>query len=616
MNLKDRWVHISLIVLIGIIVYSNTFHSPFVFDDIPTIAANTLIKDLRYFIEPSSGAALMDFFFMATRYVGMLTFAINYRIDGLNVTGYHIFNLAVHIINALLVYSFVLSSFRTPFLRRSGISGHSQNIALFSALIFAVHPIQTQAVTYIVQRFASLVTLFYLLAVVLYIKWRLGTLSPSSNQIKVKAEVKNENTNLRAKRYMLYAASLISTILAMETKENAFTLPIMIALYEFMLFEGSIRKRALFLTPYLLTMAIIPTMQIVATTISIMPMTEGTDSVHEILSGNLPNISSSAFHFTELAVITTYIRLLALPVRQNLYYDYPIYTSFLSPRVLFSFLFLSAIIGLGIYLFRKSQDRPENRFIAYGIFWFFITLLIESSIILRMPIFEHRVYLPSAGAIMAAITAAFSAFQKFVLKRQTGIRPLAFALIALILIFSVATVSRNAVWKDELGLWLDVTEKSQGQAMPHLSLGVVYEKRGMHEKAISEFQNALSLDPDYAEAHNNLGLAYAHKGLTDEAENEFIAALQVAPNHAGAHYNLGLIYAFKGSNDKAVIEFEAALKIRPDYAEAHNNLGVIYKDMGRFDDAANEFAMALRLKPECVEARDNLNEVNGFKAPQ
>ncbi|MBI5196156.1 MAG: hypothetical protein HZA10_07520, partial [Nitrospirae bacterium] len=185
-------VHILLIVIIGLIAYSNTFYVPFQFDDYNYIVDNHKLRDLSNFWSPTG-----------SRWAGFLTFALNYKFGGLNVTDYHIVNIIIHILNALLVYRLVLLTFQTPYFRcqsvkvsecQSGGVSESQSfdtlilgysdtkfVALFSSLLFVSHPIQTQAVTYIVQRFTSLATTFYLLSLVMYVKWRLKSEQQSNS---------------------------------------------------------------------------------------------------------------------------------------------------------------------------------------------------------------------------------------------------------------------------------------------------------------------------------------------------------------------------------------------------------------------------------------------------
>ena len=166
--LKRPLFAVFLILFLGILVYSNTFHVPFVFDDDGSIINNPDIRDISGFI-----AAALGFGVFPSRVVGYLTFALNYRFGGLDVTGYHVLNLAIHLANALLVYALVRLTFRTPHLAGSQLAPRAGTVALLCALLFVVHPVQTQAVTYVVQRLTSLATFFYLLAVVLYAAGRL-----------------------------------------------------------------------------------------------------------------------------------------------------------------------------------------------------------------------------------------------------------------------------------------------------------------------------------------------------------------------------------------------------------------------------------------------------------
>ncbi|MDP2167408.1 MAG: hypothetical protein Q8J64_03645, partial [Thermodesulfovibrionales bacterium] len=387
--------HLALIALLGLLAYSNTFDVPFQWDDKYTfIEGNPIIKDLGYFLEPSKAEGLELYDTLKTRYVGYLTFALNYKLHGLDVRGYHIVNIAIHIINSLLVYFLVVLTFRTPFLSnplflnnppsppfaKGGLS-EGNLIALFSALLFVSHPVQTEAVTYIFQRLASLCAFFYMLSLLLYIKSRLTE---------------------KKTKYAFYAMSLFSAVLAAKTKENAFTLPLVIALYEFFFFKGSINRRMLGLVPLLLTMLIIP-----------LSLTGIDKPAGEIISGIGPitegyqDILRWDYLFTQFRVIPTYIRLLFLPINQNIDYDYPVYNSFFDLEVLLSFFFLLSIFGSALYLFYRSKFKPDLRLISFGIFWFFITLSVESSIIpIPMVINEYRLYLPSFGAFAAAAGGA------------------------------------------------------------------------------------------------------------------------------------------------------------------------------------------------------------------
>ena len=575
-------LHSVLIVAVGLIAYSNTFQVPFQFDDLPNIRANLIIKDFKYFVEPSRAKTLLLYSALKSRFVGYLTFALNYKLHGLTVAGYHIFNLAIHVMSALLLYWLVVLTCRTPAMKPSQ-NGHQQVahcIALFSALLFVAHPIQTEAVTYIVQRLASLATLFYLLSLTSYIQSRLSL--------------------SKARRFTFYAVSLLSAILAMKTKEIAFTLPIMITLYEFLFFEGQIKRRIRSLIPLLLTMVIIP-----FTLIGMgKPVGELISDVSEATRVQTA-MSRWDYLFTQFRVIVTYIRLLLFPVGQNLDYDYPLYHSFFSPPVFLSFLVLAAILSFGMYLFRYRKLVPHTRLISFGILWFFVALSVESSFIpIEDVIYEHRMYLPSVGMFIAVMTSLFLAKD-----RGKIIIP---SCMVIVIMLASASYARNIVWQSEVALYRDVVRGSPHKARGHNNLGYAYLEQNRLYEAVHEFLTALKLNPEYAMAHDNLGMAYGKQNRLDEATHEFLTALKLNPDLAEAHNNLGTVYLNLGRFDEAVHEFVATLKLNPDLAEAHNNLGIAYVDQNRFDEAVHEFLTALKLRPTFEEARNNLEICYGI----
>ena len=539
---------------------------------------NPIVKNLRFFLEPSRAKDIdPDYYiFLKTRYIGYLSFAINYQIHGFNVYGYHLFNLAIHLLNALLVYLFILLTFNTPFLKASFLKKNSNLIALFSALLFVSHPLQTEAVTYIFQRHASFVTFFYLSALVSYIQWRLRIENPEASHFK---------------SILYFIFSLLSTVFAMKTKENAFTLPIVILIYEFFFFTGRTKTRVLRLLPWLLSLVIIPY------------------SVPSSLV--IPEVPKEAYLFTQFRVILTYIRLLFVPIHQNLDYDYPVYHSFFVPQVVFPFLLHLAVLGFGVYLFYRSRlTIPDLRLSSFGIFWFFITLSVESSIIaLQMIICEYRVYLPSIGWVMAITTSLWIASEKLESRFPKLRGKVILVLVFVVILFSALTFARNAVWRDEVRMWEDVISKSPNKARGHLNLGVALGKQGRYEEAIREFQNDPKARPYQAKAHNGLGMIYNDQGRLDDAIKEYQTALTINPKDANVHSNLGIVYQRKHLLDDASREFRAALLLNPNDASAHNNLGAIFALQGRLDEAIREFKTALEINPDHVKAKNNLRKI-------
>jgi hypothetical protein len=222
-TLNSTTLHLVLIVLAGLLVYSNTFNVPFQWDEHFYIKENPLVRDPGSFFEPA-GEETGFYHIVKKRLLGYMTFALNYRLHGFDVTGYHIFNLAVHLLNGLLVYLIAMYACKTPVLVNSSLSKQSKYIAFFTGLIFVSHPVQTEAVTYIFQRFVSLTTFFSLFSLLMYVKWRLVVDSEGF-------------VNLRS--LACYTLAFVSAILAMKIKENAFTLPMTVILFEFLFFRGT-----------------------------------------------------------------------------------------------------------------------------------------------------------------------------------------------------------------------------------------------------------------------------------------------------------------------------------------------------------------------------------------
>jgi len=526
---RDKRFHVLLIILIGLVAYSNTFYVPFHWDDLTYISENPIIKNIGYFFEPSRASELQFYKQFVQRYITYLTFALNYTLHGYNVTGYHILNLIIHLLNAILVYFLLCLTFGTPALKKSTIRDKVELTAFVAAIMFVSHPLQTMAVTYIYQRLASLVTFFYLLSLISYIKSR--------------------QSQKTANSVFFYVISLLSAILAMKAKENAFTLPFTIALFEFFFFEGKIKARFTRLIPLLLTLLIIP--------LSLLG-DEGRDNMRLHLDNN---VTSDVYFFTQFRVLVMYLRLLFFPVQQSLIYDFPVSRSFFEVKVVLSFLLLLAIFFLGVVLFVRSRTgHPELRIGAFGIFWFFITHAVESSIIPLLIAQEYRMYLPSIGLFVSIAVGISLMLNKSGFPRTVAIS----IVIAVPLILTVATYTRNTVWQSRLGLWEDVIKKAPNDPHSNFNLGFAYTEKGLIDKSKKYYETAVKLKPDYARAYNNLGCIYGQRGDPDKAIELLLFALSKEPTLAIAHYNLGLAYILKRLPEKAETHFRTALKLNPD----------------------------------------------------
>lgn len=578
----QKTIALAALVAFTFIIYSNVLHGPFIFDDGMYISKNPQIKDISLLWPPSP------------RYLTFLSFALNYAAGGLDTFGYHLFNVAVHMANSVLVFALALMLFRTGVVKDRGLEEYALPGAIIASFLFAAHPVQTQAVSYITQRFASLTALFYLLSLASYLKWR---------------------TSSAGGRFFFYGIALLSAIAAQFTKETGFTLPAVIVLTEFAFFRpaGGLGKRLTALAPFLLTMAIIPALmfgpELFASDASGL-----SDTTRKLQLRDLEMISSHDYMATQFRVMATYFRLLVLPVGQNIDYEYPLFTSFFTPEVLFSALFVIFIFLSGVFLMVRGRGGSGHSLIAgYGIIFFFMAISIESSIIPILDvIYEHRLYLPNAGAALFVSAMLIGLFETA--KRRFGLKASALtfsvaAAIILALPLAAATWSRNNLWSDDILFWRDAAAKSPAKARVRNNLGNVLYKKGFTSEGMAEFRKAAELEPAFADARYNLGNAYKDLGLMEEAISEFEAAVNYQPGKMNARNNLGLSYYVTGRYEDSAEEFKTILKTNPDDYRARNNLGLAYSKMGRTEEAAAEFRAALSINPGFEDALNNLRYI-------
>lgn len=384
-----------LIVILTFLVYSNTFYASFHFDDTPNIVENYQIRSLNN---------VPGMLLASGRGITMATFAVNYAIGGLNVVGYHIVNLVIHITNGILVYFLVFLTL----IRIDSLKDRAKKIAVYAALLFAVHPIQTQAVTYIVQRMEILASMFMLVGLLFIIKG---------------AEAQKAST-----RVLLYGAVAVSYYLGFYSKEIAITLPAIIFLYDYCFLANGEMKKVIERLP--LYLVLIAMLAFFATrTLTGLQETPGGSA-----GFNVQSISSKEYLFTQFNVLIYYIALLFVPVNQNLDYDFPISKGLFEvplvkegtvlnipiPPPIVSLIIILAIIGFALYLLTQRTQRItyHGRLIAFFILCFFIILSPTSSFVPIIDvIFEHRLYLASAG-FFVLFSLAFDSFFEYLEKRR------------------------------------------------------------------------------------------------------------------------------------------------------------------------------------------------------
>ena len=557
-------LHLAIILVLGTVIYSNSFDCTFHFDDIISIVNNDAIKDVSDIntIWKSN----------SRRFIAYLSLAINHHFGALNVWGYHFFNLMIHLTTSLLVYWLMFMTLKTPNIKNLIPVKDQQWIALVVALIFVSHPLATQSVTYIIQRTASMVTLFYLFAIILYLKGRL-----------------NQGSTSLSIGYFITA--LIAAIFALFTKENAFTIPLVILLVEISLFKRD-KIVANFSKPRIILGCI------VFLNFLLLLFSRVSSSFFETIPpsfGHTYTVTPWNYLLTQFSVIAKYIQLLCFPFNLNFDYDYAISNSLMEPRTFLSLGFLLALVGLSIYLFKKQK------LISFGIMWFFITISIESSFIpLADLIFEHRTYLPSVGFFMILTIGIY----QLIWQKN---KKIALGLIFLIIgTNSFATYQRNKVWKNEGTLWNDVIAKSPNKARPYLCRGNYYKNLKRNKEALSDFTKSISLNPAYIEPYNNKGTTLYNEGLLTEALSYLNYAIKNSPDYTEAYINKGIVLATQKKYSKALENFNRAIEIEPNNADIYINRSLTYLNMGDKNKSCLDISTAIKLKhPEAQNIYNN-----------
>lgn len=544
-------IGLLMVTVLGIIIYSNSFDCSFHFDDGTSIIKNKSIQD---------GATMKSVWaYNHNRYWPYLSMALNYRLGGLEVWGYHLFNLLVHLINAFLVYWIVLLVFSTPVMKESKLSENKKLIALTAALLFVSHPLATQSVTYIVQRLASMVTLFYFLSLAMYIKGRI---------------TKN------ASKYFFFLVAGISALMAFTSKENSYTLPLSIMLAEFCFIQT--KKISFSFKDYRIYLALALSVVLILFALSYFSL--NIFAPIPPFHGNEYTLTSKNYLFTQFSVIVKYIQLLIIPIDQNLDYDYKISNSLFEIRTLFSLLLLLALLLFALFQYNK------NRMISFCILWFFITLSIESSVVpIADVIFEHRTYLPSLGFVMLLSYLVFQYASKW------GKAAPVLILSAICLINATLAHARNLVWKDDITLYSDIIEKAPTKARAWGSLADAYRDNGDDSSAMTDYNEAIKLSPKYSIAlHNRAGI-FEKMNQNDKAIADYSRAIAADSNYFKAYYNRGTINNKIGQYDNAIKDLTKALQLDSTNANVYINRGTAYISKVMYQNAIEDFSKALTI---------------------
>jgi protein O-mannosyl-transferase len=551
-------------VFLVLLIYAGSLGGPFLFDD-----GNNILDNPHIRITHLSWEDLMRAGFespLANRPVAYMSFALNYYLGGYHVAGYRLLNILIHIFAGFFLYLFFKTTLRLPAVQMR--YGRHPWLPYVAALIWLIHPLHIQSVTYIVQRMTSMAAMFYVLSMLLYARARISA--------------------SRLKQALLSAGCLFTGLLALGTKEIAATLPLFIFLYEWYFFQDLSRNwlkhGIIFGAAALLAMIGVSYLYLDGQPLAkLMAGYQGRD------------FTMGQRMLTEFRVVILYLSLVFYPHpgRLNLDYDFPLSDSLLNPAT--TLLSLGTIIACLILAARLAR---KDRLLSFCLLWFFANLAIESSIIGLELVFEHRTYLSSMLIVLMALILA---------ERHAASKALKIAAIcSVVLIFCAWTFERNSVWRSDVAIWQDTVTKSPHKARPHNNLGNALKLQGDLAGAIKHYREALSISPNYPKAYNNLGTALAAQGKPEQAVEQFEQALQLNPAYAEAYNNIGATLAGQKKFKEAAAYFAEALRLRPDHAGAYNNMGTALIKLNRLHDALAHFYAAMRLNPRDEATRKNI----------
>ncbi len=541
---KPILFHIILIAALGVLVYLPSRHGAFIWDDNALIRDNFYVRGWsnfsRVFTHHTSADAMNRF--IPYRPFVTLTYIADYSFWKLNPLGYHLTNIALHVLVSVCLYWFLSILFKNA------------RLSLITSLFYLVHPVHVEAVAYISGRNDMLAFLFMILTFIIYRK-RKEKRHPTS-----------------------YILMVLSFCLALLSKENALVLPLLILFYHYA-FKSKARVRDL------LSLACLSSVFLVLK-LSVLKASLIKVSAAQTFLDRVPGI---------FVAFLNYVRLLVLPF--DLHMDYGKRSfSFMDPWV---FLGMAAALSLLVFAFRRRKADP---FLFFSVGWFFIAFIPVSNIY-PLPFFmaEHWLYVPSVGFFLLLARATLDFMKKDRLRIYAWI-----FCVALVCSWSALTIKQIGYWREPVSFYQRTLKYNPENGTIYNNLGQAYEERGDVNEAIAAFKKSVELNPDYIKPYINLALLYDKNNSREEAVEVLLKAIEKNPYYPDSYNNLAAIYATSGKPEEAILLLKKTAALRPDYATAHYNLGNVYFDLGNYDEAIKAYKEALRLIPGYSKVLNNL----------
>ena len=608
-----KWLVIAaLAVSIGF-VYGRALDAPYVFDDHDAIAKNTSIRSLWPLVGteehrgplnpkrdlPTSARPLVNF-----------SFALNYYFGGLNLWGYHLVNVVIHFLSALLLFAIVQRTLRLPYFggRFDSVAGW---LALTAALLWSLHPLHTEAVIYTTQRTELMVAWFYLATLYCSLQyWSTFGLPLNTAQREGSLAVSNHNQQ-KSHHTLWLTLAILACLGGMLSKEVMISAPLIVLLFERTFVTGSFASSLRRSWPLYLGLAL--------TWIPLLA-----------LSANAPRSLSAGFHlcdnvfvywFTQCKAVLMYLKLAIWPWPLRCAYELPHVDTLVTFCMYVVPVLLLAILALALL----KRNHPVGFVLV-----FVAVILAPTSIvpILTEMAAERRMYLPLAGLMVLFVIGVY-----LVGKRQwtlsvsagesspdsTAPRVAAFASVAtLALLYGTISALRLSDYYNETRMWQQVADSQPLNYIAHYNLGLLYNHAGREADSLAELQASVAAHNRYPSARSALGFALMNAGRMPEAIAWIQSALDINPEHVSALNNMGIALTKLGRYPEAIEYFQRAIRIDPSHADAHNNLGQALMSTGRKAEAAEQFQIARSLTPDDPDVLYNLatSHANDNQLPQ
>lgn len=555
---RKTWLYLLgafLAVFLAFEIYQPAIRGPFLYDD-------------RYlpFFAPEFASAPLKNWIAGVRPALMLTYWANFQLVQLEPYWYHVVNVFFHAANAILVWLIVLK-----ILDWAGVDRTPRAIlATFSGLLFLLHPLQTESVTYVASRSENQSVFFFFAAFAVFLYRRSIAVS-----------------------WRIAIAVLILFAAACLTKEHAAVLPALLIFTDYFWNPGfsfaGLRRNWRLYAPILVLGLI------------------GAAAIWRVLATStsagfgMKDLRWYEYFFTQCRAIWVYLRMIVLPYGQNIDHDFPISRSVFDHGALFGLIALIAVTSAA-WIWRRRFPLA-----VYGWFVFLLLLAPTSSIVpIQDVLVERRVYLPFIGITLICC--------EFLLRAPLRRPAMAGALAAVLSVLGIVTYQRNEVWADAISLWKDTAEKSPNKSRPHFQLAFAYYSEGRCLDAVKEYQRTSELDNKDDRLYIDWALAYDCAKQPEAALEKLRQAASISKT--GLAYSLiGMVYAKQNRRAEALEALDQAEKLDPNLEATYVNRGNVYLLAQEFDKAAGQFRRALELNPADPIARNGLDMAQRRQAP-